>query len=264
VIPSALVAGLVYGEGVARDDPAETYHEASRLLRDVALAQMPGVQLLRDEPVLRASVDRAARRHTHRRSVDLDDPLPLRIGLGAALRRRRSRLETRTSPLPRRALATLLAAAYGAHRLDGGRRRPVPSGGALYPLELYPAVLAVEGVMSGVYHYDPYARRLADLDRSVERLRDALVYPSLAASGSVAIVITGVFWRSRFKYGQRGYRFTLLEAGHVAQNLVLAAAGLEVSALPLGGFYDREVERAIGVDGIDESALYIVLVGGAS
>jgi SagB-type dehydrogenase family enzyme len=157
----------------------------------------------------------------------------------------------------------LLDAAYGAHCLDGRARRPVPSGGALYPLELYPAVIGVEGMKPGIYHYDPYARRLADLERSFERLRDALVDPSLAASSSVAIVITGVFWRSRFKYGQRGYRFTLLEAGHVAQNLVLAAAGLELSALPLGGFYDREVERAIGVDGVDESALYVVLVGGA-
>ncbi len=79
---------------------------------------------------------------------------------------------------------------------------------------------------------------------------------------TAAIVVTGVFWRSRFKYGLRGYRFVLLEAGHVGQNVVLAAAALGLPALPLGGFYDRPVESLVGVDGLDEAVVYVVLLGG--
>ena len=51
-----------------------------------------------------------------------------------------------------------------------------------------------------------------------------------------------MFWRTRFKYGLRGYRFALLEAGHVMQNAVLAAAALALPALPVGGFYDRRLD----------------------
>jgi SagB-type dehydrogenase family enzyme len=73
-----------------------------------------------------------------------------------------------------------------------------------------------------------------------------------------------VFWRSRFKYGLRGYRFVLLEAGHAAQNALLAAAALALAAVPLGGFYDRRVDELIEADGVDESALYLVCVGPAA
>jgi SagB-type dehydrogenase family enzyme len=75
-------------------------------------------------------------------------------------------------------------------------------------------------------------------------------------------VITAMFWRSRFKYGLRGYRFALLEAGHVVQNIALAATALRIPALPLGGFYDRRVDDVVGADGLDEATVYAVLLGG--
>ncbi len=86
-------------------------------------------------------------------------------------------------------------------------------------------------------------------------------YDELLDAAALLVVVTGVFWRSRFKYGLRGYRFTLLEAGHLGQNLLLAAAALDLAALPVGGFYDRRVERLLGVDGVNESALYLFAVG---
>ena len=73
-----------------------------------------------------------------------------------------------------------------------------------------------------------------------------------------------MFWRTRFKYGLRGYRFALLEAGHAAQNLLLAATALRVPALPLGGFFDARVEALLGIDGVDESVLYGIALGGTA
>jgi SagB-type dehydrogenase family enzyme len=260
--PSAVVAEVVYGDGAPLDDPAEIYHEASRLSPSTALAQLPGLQRLLDDPVLQSSVERAARRHPHRQGVMLQEPLPLRAPLGEALDRRRSRLGRPGRSLARRELATLLEAAYGLRPREDGPRRTVPSGGALYPLELYPVVLAVAEVEPGVYHYDPFDHRLADLARDPHAIEGALVDREMLSHASVAVAITAVFWRSRFKYGQRAYRFALLEAGHVAQNFLLAAAALGLEALPVGGFYDRRLEDVIGVDGVDESALYLLLVGG--
>ena len=78
-----------------------------------------------------------------------------------------------------------------------------------------------------------------------------------------SVVVTAMFWRSRFKYGARGYRFALLEAGHLAQNAVLASTALDLPALPLGGFYDRRLDRLVGADGLDEATVHAIVLGGA-
>jgi SagB-type dehydrogenase family enzyme len=77
----------------------------------------------------------------------------------------------------------------------------------------------------------------------------------------VTFFLIGVFWRSRFKYALRGYQFTLIEAGHVAQNLLLAAEALGVNAFANGGFWDRRVDEFVGVDGVNESVVYSILAG---
>jgi SagB-type dehydrogenase family enzyme len=262
--PSIALVEVVYGV-VAADDPAETFHEASRLAPSTALAQLPGLQLLQQEPALRASVERAGRRHRHRPGVELGPPQPLRARLDRALARRRSALPPQRLPLELCQVSALLAAAQGAHRAGDRWLRAAPSGGALYPLELYPLVFDVTGAARGAYHYDPYSHRLERLGPApAGRVRAALVDETLLDRAALAVVVTSLFWRSRFKYGQRGYRFALLEAGHAVQNLLLAAAAMRLPALPLGGFYDARVEALVGADGVDEGALYVVLVGGAA
>jgi SagB-type dehydrogenase family enzyme len=161
-------------------------------------------------------------------------------------------------------LGSVLAASYGVALWHAGSlRRPVPSAGALYPLEAYVVSLAVDAVESGVYHYDPFRHRLEWLGTVDEAtLADTVVDPSLVTRASAVVIVTAMFWRSRFKYGVRGYRFALLEAGHLAQNLILTAVALRLSALPLGGFYDRRLDAVVGADGLDEATVHAVLLGG--
>ncbi len=147
-----------------------------------------------------------------------------------------------------------------------GPGRPVGrslSGGALYPLELYVIALAIDGVEPSVSHYNPFRHSL-ELLGPVDRksVRSTLVDPALADAAGALIVVTALFWRSRFKYGARGYRFSLLEAGHVVQNALLAAAALRLQALPVGGFYDRRLDGLVGADGLDEASVYALLLGG--
>ena len=140
--------------------------------------------------------------------------------------------------------------------------RAVPSGGALYPLELYVVSHRVEALEPALYHYEPL-RHVLELLRPLESPAEAELspYPEPLVESAAVVAMTAMFWRSRFKYGARAYRFALMEAGHVGQNLLLAAAALGLDAVPLGGFFDREVDAFLGVDGIYEASLYLVPLG---
>jgi SagB-type dehydrogenase family enzyme len=267
VLPTAQFASLVYGaRQVHLDDPAETLHEASRLYPNIAPERLEVLTELALGGELARISSRSGRTHDHRLAVVLPSPLQLRISLGDAIERRRSAPPGVLRPIPLRELATILSCSYASRgRTRTEMRRPVPSAGALYPLELYVVAQAVGGLDPGVYHYSPFRHGLsllAPLDRP--RVRAALVDPGQADGAAAIVVVTAVFWRSRFKYGQRGYRFALLEAGHLVQNAVLAATQFDLAALPLGGFYDRRLDEVVGADGLDEASVHVLLLGGAA
>lgn len=261
-LPTVDVAARVQAEPPGLDDAAEAFHEACRLAPSTIAAQLVGSIRLAADPLLQASAQRASRRHPHRPGVAL---APVRLPpvlLAEALARRSSILHPGRLQLD--ALAGILEAAYGCRPRDAVLRRPVPSAGALYPLEVYAISRAVDGLSAGVHHFDPYSHRLESLDAAdpTDSLAAALFDSELVTLSAAALAVTAVFQRTRFKYGQRGHRFALLEAGHLAQNVLLAAAGLKVSALPYGGFYDRRIDALLQVDGLNESAVHLILLGG--
>ena len=262
--PTANFASIVYGPlGVSSDDPAETFHEASRLYPSLAPLRLDVLAELAEGGELSETTARSARVHDHRPTVVLPPGTRLRGTLEDAIRRRRSRKATSSRPLRLHELAALLVSSYSAVSEREGPRRPVPSAGALYPLEIYVAALAVNGLERGMYHFHPFRRCLSLLGPLPGReAREALVDSSVLDHAGALLIVTAMFWRSRLKYGQRGYRFALLEAGHVAQNVVLAAAELDLHALPLGGFYDRRLDALVGADGLDEATVYAIAVGG--
>ncbi len=257
--PTIQQASVVYGDGVGLDDPAETYHEAAKLYRSSAGASTRGIRLLEQHPELQRSVSRAGRRNLQRPRVPLPEPVWPTVELGRAITARCSRAPVPECSLSVADLTTLACALNGR---DANGRRTIPSGGALYPLELYVFANRVDGIPAGIYHFDPFDRCVELLAAEPSRLAGALVDPVLA-SAPVLLALTGVFWRSRFKYGQRGYRFALLEAGHAMQNALLTAAALELAALPIGGYYDSAVDGLLGVNGVDESTVYLLAVGAA-
>ena len=141
--------------------------------------------------------------------------------------------------------------------------RTAPSGGALYPLEIYAACPRIDELEAALFHYDPLRHRLERLHSLDSRgpTADLTPYPELLAGAPLLVIVTAMFWRSRFKYGARAYRFVLLEAGHVAQSLLLAAEALRLSATPVGGFFDCRVDEFVGVDGLHEASIYLLPVG---
>lgn len=273
-LPTLQTAALkhwVYGSpaGPPLDDPAEAYHEASKIYPSCAARDTGGVRLLETTPQLQQSAVRAVKRHGNRPALALPAPALPRVLLADAIRERRSGRSFAETELALADLATLLHAAYGVtHRsaLPDGRHgqplRAVPSGGALYPLELYVLAQRVAHVDRGLWHYDPLRHVLERLPlRSTHDPAVLGAYPELLEPAAAVVLVTAMFWRTRFKYALRGYRFALLEAGHLAQNLLLAAAALRLAAVPVGGVYDARVEQLLGVDGVDESLVYVLSVG---
>jgi SagB-type dehydrogenase family enzyme len=141
--------------------------------------------------------------------------------------------------------------------------RAAPSGGALYPVEIYPVVLRVEQLDSGVYHYavDRHGLELVRRGSFSDALSHATSDPLLFSHAAVVFVLTGIFGRAYFKYGERGYRFALLEAGHICQNVLLSATALGLGAVAVGGFIDDEINDLLDIDGVDEAAIYLIAAG---
>jgi SagB-type dehydrogenase family enzyme len=260
------ITDIVFGGGVPTlDDPTETWFEASKFSRPTVWWDSAGVFLLESAPWLQEATARAGKRLDHRPGIAMAEQLSIDVPLHVAIQRRRSRDDHDPgAALTEHELATLAWAGYGttSDLGPGHARRTVPSGGALFPLDLYVAVARVDGFEPGLYHFDPLQRRFARIGGDAMRsLADATIQPETIETASAVFVIAGSFWRSRFKYGQRALRFVCIEAGHVMQNLLLTATMLELTHRPIGGFYDDEVADVLGLDGVNEAPLYMMPVG---
>lgn len=191
------------------------------------------------------------------------------------MRGRHNPLRIVAEPISLQALADIAYHAYGVNRIPvntpdcvdpaaGQRRfRTVPSGGALYPLEVFFGAWSVNDLEPGLYHYHPVEHRLTRLDgaHSHSRLTECFVQREEVAAAPVTMMICAHFERSVFKYGPRGYRFTLLEAGHVMQNAALASVAHGLGLRPLGAYFDRQLDNELSFDGLKHSTLYCAMLG---
>ena len=73
----------------------------------------------------------------------------------------------------------------------------------------------------------------------------------MLGGADVLLCITGVFARHERKYGAGGYRMLVAEAGHISQNLILAATALNLHARPFGGVYDSLINELLGLTECD-------------
>ncbi len=205
------------------------------------------------------------KRYPEAHKIPLSDPV-IRGGapLWEVVQQRRSERRFRDVPLKETDLSQLLWAAQGItqQRRDVGLRA-APSAGALYPVETYLVIHDVQGVEAGVYHYDVEHHQLEQLGRGDFRteIAGAALDQRMAAQASVVFAWTAVFERSKWKYGQRAYRYVYLDAGHIAQNTALAAVALGLGSCQIAALYDEEVNDLLGVDGISESTIYMTVVG---
>jgi SagB-type dehydrogenase family enzyme len=164
-------------------------------------------------------------------------------------------------------LTRLLRLGAGVHprRVLAAERfafRTYMSAGALYPVELYVATGGVDGLEPGLWHFDPG-------DAGLERLRDedcraalahAAAAPELEQAGAV-LALSGILWRTAWKYGSRGWRHVFWDAGTMLANLLALAASARLRPRLYSAFADDEVARVVGADAPLEQPVALLAVG---
>lgn len=164
-------------------------------------------------------------------------------------------------PLTLAEVSQLLWAAQGITEKSKGLRT-APSAGALYPLETYLVAGNVTGLPAGIYKYQPKEHgliKLADGDKRAE-LRKAAHGQDSVSEAAVVIALSAVYERITKRYGDRGVRYTDMEAGHVGENVSLQAVALGLGTVMVGAFDDDAVKQVLGLPK-DEKPLYLFPVG---
>ena len=132
----------------------------------------------------------------------------------------------------------------------------------LHPIETYVIAHNIEGLDKSVYHHNIKEMSLEEIRLGAHTDQVYAAMGQEVCGRAAAIFIwTAVFDRSKFKYGQRAYRYIYLYAGHLAENLALAAVSLGLGSYPIASLYDDEVNAVIDVDGKEESVVYMTVVG---
>jgi len=187
-----------------------------------------------------------------------------KTSLDDCLKRRKSVRSYSEESVSQGQLSYLLWAAAGIQRRERGHEyRTAPSAGALYPIETYLIVNNVEKLEKGLYHYNVkmHALEVLRLEDLAGEIVSAALGQEMCSDAAVVFVWAAVFTRSKWKYRQRAFRYVYVDVGHMGQNLALAASGMGLGSCQVGAFFDDEVNGIIDVDGIEESSVYMSVVG---
>ena len=159
-----------------------------------------------------------------------------------------------SGPLDLAGLGRMLYLSSGITLQRGGNAlRAAPSSGALFPSELYILARRIGGLAPGLYHYDPQQHCLQLLGPAP----DAIGAPE-ADQADALVLLTAVFRRTGYKYHNRAYRYALADAGHLLENLRLAAHGAGMAAQLLPRFEESVAATTLGIDGVEEGVLSIM------
>lgn len=185
--------------------------------------------------------------------------------LTAAIAERRSVRRYSEEPLTLDELAYLLWCAQGVVKLGRiSTVRNVPSAGARHPLETYVLVNRVTGLQPGLYRYMALSHGLVDVDMSPgikDKVMQGFLGQEMVVTSGATFTWTAVPYRCSWRYGERAYRYIHLDAGHVCQNMYLAALAIGAGCCAMAAFDDDYLNAVLGVDGENEFAIYAAAVG---
>jgi SagB-type dehydrogenase family enzyme len=253
---------------------AEIFHESTKITRKNYASLSRRTEFIQRNPELVLTMTRSYKTYAGSARVPLPPASLGEARLEDVILRRRSQVGAFTGQSAGLdQLSAILKFSYGITRSFESRTFPgkmvhfraAPSGGGLYPLEIYPLVLNVEGCPPGVYHYSvvDHALEVVRQGDLLTEIAGMTTYYDRCSTAAVLFAITGVFQRTIAKYQFRGYRFLSYDVGIVLQNLYLASTSLGLGSCAIGGFYDDEVGKLLRIDNVDENALMMFAVGHA-
>ncbi|GAA2051611.1 SagB/ThcOx family dehydrogenase [Leifsonia soli] len=241
------------------DDPAENFLVASKMsgLVSASYSEAYGYEFATDTEALGRfgipSTIEGRGQRTVSTCKHVSSPMPLVDAL--RLRSSASAFAPEQS-IPQGSLFRILDESVGISSEFG---RGTPSPGKLYPLDFFVIVLNVDGLEPGFYGYDTFRRELVAMAISApprEWLHGVLAYQRLAETAAFHVFVAASFDRVRVKYGQRSYRFALLEAGHSIQSMILLAVAENLASCSVGGYFDQMVDDELGLNGIDQTVIH--------
>ncbi len=184
--------------------------------------------------------------------------------LEEAIGKRRSIRNYSGKPVNLFQLSRLLFSAQGiTGKIYNKHLRTAPSAGALYPFEIYVIANNVEDLPQGIYHYAVLNHTLELIEAGDFRkeITSAGLKQEMLGDADITFVLSAIFDRVRYKYGERGFRYAYIEAGHISQNIYLQAVSLGLGSVSVGAFLDSKVNNLIDVDGEKEAVIYLHAVG---
>ncbi len=182
------------------------------------------------------------------------------VSLEKAMAHRHSVRSFSTVPLSLEEAAQLLWAAQGM--TGSGRKRTIPSAGALYPLEIFLVAGTIDSLDPGIYRYLPDKHGLIQVvDGDVrDGLRGAALGQKCIGEAPASLVFAAVHQRTAARYGSRSSRYVDMEIGHAGQNIYLQTAASGLATVAIGAFDDSRVHEIMQMTR-EEAPLYIMPVG---
>lgn len=188
-------------------------------------------------------------------------PKPLtdgNVSLEQTIKKRRTIRAFDSKSLSLEQMSQMLWAAQGISE-DRGLKRTAPSGGALYPMDIYAVTgnNGVEKLKPGVYHYEPVTHSVSLISEGDFRneVASASLWQNWMAKAPLNLVVTAEYSRICSKYGERGVRYAMIEAGHVGQNIFLQAVAMGLGAGIVGAFDDKKLIRIMNMPKTHEPLL---------
>ena len=187
--------------------------------------------------------------------------------------RRSERIYDANMPLTQSQLAFLLWSAQGVQQVVGDNYaslRPAASGGARHAFETYIVVRNVEGLVPGIYHYLPLehvgekrvaVELLGSFPDNRELLSDMLVGQKWAEAASVVLFLSCVAYRTEWRYSSFAHRVSLIDFGHVGQNLMLSASAMGLGSCCVAAYDQALCDQTLGLDGYEEYTVYAFVAG---
>jgi SagB-type dehydrogenase family enzyme len=183
------------------------------------------------------------------------------------IQKRESRRQYIVKELSQSEFSYLLWATQGVKEVNEAKtftRRTVPSAGARHPFETYLLINQVQGLAQGLYRYLALEHKLLLLEASADinqKITEACLKQKHVQTSAVTFCWVADIARTYWRYGERSFRYILLDAGHVCQNLYLAAETIQCGVCAIAAFDDDLMNTALGVDGIHLFTAYIATLG---
>lgn len=253
-----LIELITQGKKVWEKDPGLTYHQYSKHSRFRIFMSPRRAE--------RGPLPPLIKKYKNVRNIKLPDPNLSLVSnpIGNSIIKRRSFRDFKPRAMPIDVLSTLLHLAVGITAWDDHwPLRAYPSAGALQPVEIYIIANYVNAINMGLYHYNV-------LDHSLEILKegdfrktivDIALDQDFLYNASVILILSIVYARTLWKYGDRAYRYALLDTGASMENIYLVATAMNLGACAIGAYYDDDLNNLLELDTNTEITQVMVAVG---